>query len=222
MRPPCVIGLFAALVALGGCDSSLPTRPPANPYPPPTLEQLKENANHFRNPTRSNADTTKERVPLEFLDRHGNKVDLASFREKSNVVLVVVKGMPPGFGGAFCPGCLAQVHSLTANYEEFQKRGAEVVMVFPGPTDGLDKFLSDGKVDGTGGNPKVPFPLLKDTDLNAVRALGITGDLARPATYILDRKGNVVFAYVAGQDTTYDRPAVKALLDQLDKLNAAK
>ena len=37
------------------------------------------------------------------------------------------------------------------------------------------------------------------------------GDLARPATYILDRKGNVVFAYVAGSDTTYDRPAVKQI-----------
>jgi hypothetical protein len=56
--------------------------------------------------------------------------------------------------------------------------------------------------------------------LKAVNSLGISGDLAKPSTYILDKKGNAVFAFVG--ETTADRPSVKALLAQLDKLNAKK
>lgn len=218
MRLLSIIGLLAVFVALAGCGSSPNTRTPGNPYPPPSAEQLKETANRFQQNPKSDSKAAGAQVPLKFLDKDGKEVDLVSFRDKSNVVLVVVKGVPPGFGGAFCPGCLAQLNTLTANYDEFRKKSAEVVMVFPGPTDTLSKFFADGQVSG--GNP--PFPILTDKDLNAVQALGIRGDLARPATYILDKKGNVVFAYVAGADTTYDRPSVKALLDQLDKLNAQK
>jgi peroxiredoxin len=91
-------------------------------------------------------------------------------------------------------------------------------MVFPGSPDTLPQFLTDGKVDGQRDNPKVPFPLLLDKDLKAVQSLGISGDLAKPSTYILDKKGNAVFAFVG--ETTTDRPSVQALLAQLDKLNA--
>jgi peroxiredoxin len=91
--------------------------------------------------------------------------------------------------------------------------------VFPGPTDEVPLFLANAKVDGANGNPKVPFRLLKDTDLKAVDALDIRGDLAKPSTYILDKKGNAVFAFVG--ETTTDRPSIKALLAQLDKLNAS-
>ena len=220
MRPLRTFGLLVVLVALAGCGSS--TTPGPNPFPPPTPEQLRAAANRFQANPQSNTKVPGDRVPLKFVDMDGREVDLVSFREKSNVVLVVVKGLPKFPGGAYCPGCLAQVHSLTAGIDEFKKRNAQVVMVFPGSKDALPKFLADGMVDGQGGNPRVPFPLLSDTDLKAVQALGITGDLARPATYILDKRGNVVFAYVAGRDTTFDRPSVQALLDQLDKLNAAK
>jgi hypothetical protein len=49
-----------------------------------------------------------------------------------------------------------------------------------------------------------------------VNKLGIQGDLARPSTYILDKQGAVVYGYVG--ETQVDRPSVKALLAQLDKL----
>ena len=191
--------------------------PAAQRRPPLSLE---EGAKKFNNDAQSNRTVPGEQVPLIFIDSAGNKVDLKSYHGKANVVLVVVKGLPPQYGGRFCPGCLAQVNSLTANHAEFTKRGAEILMVFPGPKDALPQFLADGKVDGTGGNPKVPFALLLDTDLNAVKTLGISGEFAKPSTYILDKKGNVVFAFVGGD--TYDRPSVQALLAQLDKLNAQK
>ena len=208
------VGLFAGLSALAGCGG-----PPelGAPSGPPNLQQV---ASRFHADPQPNSKTTGDQIPLKFIDTAGQEVDLASFRGRSNVVLVVVKGLPKFPGGKFCPGCLAQVNSLTANYEEFKKRDATLLMVFPGPKGALPQFLADAKVNGTDGNPNVPFPLLLDTDLNAVKSLGIVGDLAKPSTYILDKKGNAVFAFVG--ETTTDRPSVQALLTQLDKLNARK
>ena len=177
-------------------------------------------AAQFHDDPRPNKAVADDQLPLQFTDVSGKSVDLASYRGTSNVVLVVVKGMPKYPGGVFCPGCLAQMNSLASNYEEFKRRGAEVVMVFPGASDKLPQFLADARVDGAGGNPTVPFTLVLDQDLKAVNALGIAGDLAKPSTYILDKKGNAVFAFVG--ETTTDRPSVKALLAQLDKLNARK
>ena len=51
--------------------------------------------------------------------------------------------------------------------------------------------------------------------MSACDRLGIRDDLAKPSTYILDTRGNVVYAYVG--ETSTDRPSVKAVLTQLDK-----
>jgi peroxiredoxin len=221
---------FAIVLAFAaGCGSSPSTPKAPDPYvvAAPTPEQLREIAGQLKmqGPPR---DDVRE-VPLAFTDKDGKPVDLAAYRGKKSVVLVVVKGLPqktaygyPNPGRAYCPGCLAQLNVLTANYDEFRKRNAEVVIVFPGPQDTLPGFLSEARVDGKAPNPAVPFPLVSDADLSAVRKFGITGDLARPATYILDPGGDVVFAYVAGNDATYDRPSVKDMLEKLDKLNRDK
>lgn len=155
-----------------------------------------------------------DKMPLTFVDLDGKPVDLAAYKGKANVVLVMTKGMPQAPGGVFCPGCLAQMNALVANAAEFKRRGAEVLVVFPGPSEKAGEFLSTAKARE--GDKPSPIPLLLDKDMAAVTVLGITGDRAKPSTYILDRKGNVVYAYV-GEHTT-DRPSIKALLGQLDKL----
>ncbi|MFO0821994.1 MAG: redoxin domain-containing protein [Gemmataceae bacterium] len=76
------------------------------------------------------------KMPLVFIDMDGKPVDLASYKGKSNVVLVMTKGMPQSPGGVFCPGCLAQMNAMVANIAEFKKREAEVLVVFPGPSEG--------------------------------------------------------------------------------------
>jgi peroxiredoxin len=217
MRALCVIGLLAGLAGLAGCGSSPTTSGD------PQGERLKRDANNFHEKP-ANKNVTGEQMPSEFFDKDGKKVELATYRNKKNVVLVVVKGFPnfAAYPNQFCPGCLAQVNSLVANYPKFQEKDAEILMLFPGPTDRLPQFLADGRAD------PVPFPMLTDKDLKAVTALGIASDAIRqavPSTYILDRQGKVAFAYVADtslQDVTFDRPSVKSLLDQLDKLNAKK
>jgi len=220
MRPLLLFGLLVALVALAGCGSPSPTPSPTPSPHKRTQEELKEHADNFDTEPKKGDRTKPSTVPNKFVDIHGKPVDLASYHGKSNVVLVVVKGLPEKdarFRGQFCPGCLAQLNSLTANYAEFQKRNAEIVMIFPGPDKELPRFLSEGLV--ADGNPTVPFRLVPDSDLKAVKSLGIEGDWARPSTYILDKGGSVVFAYVGPDGTTYDRPSVKVLLGELNKLN---
>lgn len=214
MRPLSAVGLFVVICTALGCGSD--STPPAYSYAP----DLKSIESQFHQDAPANRTVSSDQMPLMFTDMNGKAVDLASYRGKSNVVLVMVKGMPTNSGGRFCPGCLAQVSSLAANYDEFKKRDAEVVMVFPGPTDQLPRFLAEGKVSGEAGNPRVPFPLALDPDLKAVDKLGIRGQLAKPSTYILDKEGHTVYAFVG--ETTTDRPSVKALFAQLDKLNARK
>ena len=209
--------LLSALV-LTGCSRSDKVSGPYPKYDYGTTSDLKSVAAQFHADPAANRAVAADKTRLTFLDLDGNKVDLASFQGKSNVVLVVTKGMPQYPGGVFCPGCLAQMNALVANHDEFKTRQAEVLAVFPGPSEKAGEFLTTAKAREAD-NPS-PVPLLLDKDLVAVDVLGIRGDLAKPATYILDRKGNVVYAYV-GESTT-DRPSVKRLLGQLDKLNAKK
>ena len=57
-----------------------------------------------------------------------------------------------------------------------------------------------------------------DVELRAVDQLGIRADLSKPATYIVDKQGQVRFAYVGA--TIADRPSVQSMLEQLAAINA--
>ena len=165
---------------------------------------------------------------LSFLDSAGKRVDLASYRGKSNLVLVVTRGFVGSEKqvdgkslGNICTFCSTQTSRLIANYSKFKERNAEVLVVFPiarkSDAGALDQFAS--RVQGDKKTAAdAPFPLLLDVDLAAVDALGIRADLSKPSTYILDKQGEVRFAFV-GQSLS-DRPSVKAMLDQLDQINA--
>jgi peroxiredoxin len=169
-------------------------------------------ATDFRDDAPANAAPSD--MPLSFVDSDGNPVDLTVYRGKKKVVLIVLRGMPQSPGGVFCPSCLAQTSSLFANQAEFAGRQAEVLVVFPGPTDRLGEFLQTAKRQ-TPGEPAREFQVLLDRECKACDRLGIRDDLAKPSTYILDTKGNLVYAYVG--ETSTDRPSVKALLAQLDR-----
>ncbi|HEY3787972.1 MAG TPA: redoxin domain-containing protein [Urbifossiella sp.] len=168
----------------------------------------------FKDDAQANTQISSGEFPLAFVDAEGNPVDLTRFRGHQKVVLVVLRGMPQQYKGSFCPTCLAQAGSLMANKEEFVKRQAEVLVVFPGPSERVGEFLRKAKVH-TPGEPDTAFRVLLDKECTACSQLGIRDDLAKPSTYILDTHGNVVFAYVG--ETSTDRPSVKAILAQLDK-----
>jgi len=211
------ISLVAFVLLLGGCG------PATLPGDAGTFITFKDDAKSNREPK------AKELGELSFVDSEGNKVDLASYRGKSNLVLVITRGFvgseqPQEDGkivGNFCAYCSTQTSRLIANYSKFKQRNTEVLVVFPVVREEdqgeLQKFAV--RVQGKGKTvADAPFPLLLDVDLKAVDALGIRSDLSNPATYILDKQGEVRFAYV-GEGYT-DRPSVKALLEQLDQINA--
>jgi peroxiredoxin len=145
-----------------------------------------------------------------FVDSSGRSVDLRQYRGKKNVVLVVNRG----FNGQVCPTCQTITSRLIHNYQAFAGRDAEVLVVYPGPRGRVTEFIEAVRSSASGAS--VPFPVLLDEDSRVVKGLGIAADLAKPSTYILDKAGQVRFAYVGS--TPSDRPSIKALLDQLDRL----
>lgn len=154
---------------------------------------------------------TGDGLDVTFVDGDGKPVDLKQYRGKKNVVLVMTRG----YAGMVCPYCTAQTSRLTANIDEFTRRDAQVLAVWPGATDHVKDFV-DAVQSQLSQKKPIPFPLWLDKDFKAVDALGIRGELARPSTYILDKSGKVRFAYVGS--TLTDRPSVKSMLEQLDKI----
>lgn len=165
----------------------------------------------FRDDAQSNATATAEQLDLSFVDERGRPVRVSDLRGKKHVVLVMTRG----YYQARCPYCTAQTSRLISNYPKFVERDAEVLVVYPGPQEHLQEFLSAVRYDAHA--DKFPFAMLFDNDLKAVDQLGIRWQLARPSTFIIDKQGNLCFAYV-GKDIA-DRPSIDAMLSQLDKLS---
>jgi peroxiredoxin len=183
--------------------------PPAAPAQAPAGYGYGE-AGKFKNDVATNTKVAAGDLDLVLKAPDGKSVDLKQYRGKKNLVLVIMRGYP----GFVCPNCSAQTSRLVSNYEEFVKRNTEVVVVYPGPTEHLQEYISVSRTQA--GNLPVPFPILLDEKFAAVDRLGIRGDLAKPSTYILDKEGEVRFAYVGA--TTADRPSLKAILQQLDAI----
>jgi peroxiredoxin len=148
-------------------------------------------------------------LELEFRDTDGNRVDLTGYRDQRNVVLIIMRGFPE-----VCPFCKAQTTILVNSYGEFDRRNAQLLVVYPGPTENVERYIEYSQSQSRSGD--IPFPILLDEDLAVVRQLDIERDLARPATYIIDKQGSLRFAYVG--ETQSDRPSVNAVLNELDKL----
>ncbi len=131
-----------------------------------------------------------------------------------NVVLVVTRGNT----SPICPYCSTQTAHYIRDYEQFEERNAEVVIVYPVEAKGdqrkLDSFLADARGRLVDPNRAIPFPVVFDVELTAVNRLGIRKDLSKPATYIISPDGQVLYAYV---DAHWgDRPATTVILEKLD------
>ncbi len=165
----------------------------------------------FNDEVESNREDDGTVTDLSFIDTSGRKVGLDQYKDKKNVLLVFTRG----FSGQLCPYCTTQTSRLIANYDEFTRRDAEVLLVYPGSKEQLPLF-KEASIEASG-KDSFPFPVLLDEDLAAVKRLGIAAQLAFPSTFLIDKQGKVRLSYVGANPT--DRPSIKALLDQLDTLS---
>jgi len=174
----------------------------------PAVEQVR-----FEAKAESNAPTGAAVEPVSFVDSRGRAVRLEDYEGKKALVLVFTRGFP----GYICPLCTSYTAQVAHRYAEIAAAGAEVLLVFPGSPDRVEEFVRAAReileLEGPGA---LPFPVLLDMELKNVKAFGIEGELARPSTYVIDRKGTVRFAYVG--DQPHERPDVDTLLGELGRL----
>lgn len=169
----------------------------------------------FDDNAQSNAEPEGDVFDLTFVEHDGGQVMVSDFEGKQNVLLVVTRG----YSGLFCPYCSAQTARLIRNQEKFADRNTKVIVVYPGEKDKAVEFVDQvSELAGTNVD-QTPLSFVLDENLATVKRLMIEGDLALPATYILDSEGTVRFAYVGR--TASDRPSLKAILEKLDEVNGS-
>ena len=153
--------------------------------------------------------------PLErrrFLGPTGEIVNLDDWRGNKNVVLIFHRG----FAGQVCIGCSVYTVSLVKAAKQFEDANTQVFIVYPGDSRSVPAFLEAVKNVDQG--IEIPYPILLDVDLGAVKSLMIEGALAKPTAIIVGKDGEVRYAYTG--DAIDDRPSVPALLTKLQEINS--
>ncbi len=124
----------------------------------------------------------------------GTAVQLEKLAQKGPVVLMVLRGYP----GYQCPFCTKQVGEFLGKAKEFQELGAQVVMVYPGPADGLKDHAKEF-VTGKTLPDNIHFVL--DPDMKMVGDYGLRWkapkETAYPSTFVIDTKQKVRLAVVS-------------------------
>jgi peroxiredoxin len=213
-----VLGFVTTTVLLAGCGSSgteyaARDKPSAagSPGVDPSTGEIR-----FNDDAAANSDPADRLAKVSFAAQSGKKFTPGDYVGKKNLVLVFVKG----YRGSICPFCSAYTSGLITNYPAISKRDAEVLLVYPveRPEQSvhLSEFLRGIFEKSMPAVSETPFPVVLDIGLTAVDALGIRKDPSKPATYILDKKGHVRYAYVG--NSLADRPSIKVILQQLDAI----
>ncbi len=132
-------------------------------------------------------------LPFQLADHLGNKIIVLYFYPKDHTYF-----------------CIHESKMFRDHYEEFKKRGAEVVGV---SSDSIESHLGFARKYG------LPFPLLSDQN-NHIRKLyrvpPTLGLIPGRTTYVIDKKG--IIRHVFTSQFQYDSH-VKLSLDIVQKLN---
>lgn len=131
-------------------------------------------------------------APLVSLE--GKKSTLADLsREGRTQVVLVLRGWP----GYQCPICTRQVGDFVGKADQFDAKGADLIMVYPGPGDDLDKHAK--QFVGRTQLPKNAAFVL-DPDYAMTDAFDLRWDAPRetayPSTFVV-KDGKVVSATVS-------------------------
>jgi peroxiredoxin len=149
---------------------------------------------------------------LTFLNQDKGDVSSADFLGKKVLYLF--------YRGNWCPLCMAQIKEISAQYQELEKRGVEVLLISPQP---VSHSVSLAK------KMKVNFHFLSDTDNAMARklkidqaqgtplgmeVLGYTRETVLPTVIITDEEGKIIF--LDQTDNYRVRPEPETFLKVLD------
>ncbi|MCX7419368.1 MAG: peroxiredoxin family protein [Planctomycetia bacterium] len=124
----------------------------------------------------------------------GEKVKLSEQLKDGPVVLIVLRGFP----GYQCPVCSAQVGHFISSAASFQAKKARILLVYPGPADGLKKHAADFVRGKT--LPK-NVSLVLDPDYEFTKSYMLRWDAANetayPSTFVVAADGKIRFEKVS-------------------------
>ena len=153
---------------------------------------------------------------LPVLGEADAKVELNRVLEDGPVVLVVLRGYP----GYQCPICSRQVGALIQRADAFEKAGARVVMVYPGPAEKLAGFAEE-----FAGKFELPddFLFLLDPGYAFTNAYKLRWEAPRetayPSTFVIAPDRTVTYAVVS--KTHGGRPDAAAVLAAAERAGRA-
>ena len=133
--------------------------------------------------------------PFSLSTPDGHSLSLSEFTHQGTVVLVVLRGYP----GYQCPYCVRQVHDFVENADKFRALGAQVMLVYPGPSADLDQRAREAlsKQNPLPGNVHlVTDPDYKFTNLYGLR-WNAPQETAYPGTFLVDRDDVISFRKIS-------------------------
>ncbi|MBL8848117.1 MAG: AhpC/TSA family protein [Planctomycetaceae bacterium] len=140
----------------------------------------------------------------------GEAINLSDLTKESPVVLLVLRGYP----GYQCPLCTKQVGRFIAAGEKLKDAGAQVVLVYPGPAEGLDKHAAEFV---TGQTWPDNFHFVVDPDYTFTLAWTLRWDepmeTSYPSTFVIGQDRKIRFAKVS--QTHGGRASVDEVLEAL-------
>ena len=148
---------------------------------------------------------------VKTLDEKSVKLD--QLLQKGPVVLVVLRGYP----GYQCPFCTKQVADLISRSTDFVKRKSEVVLVYPGPSEGLKRYAGEFIA---GKDIPVNFKFTVDPGYAFTQSYGLRWDApketAYPSTFVIAPDGYIAYEKIS--HTHGDRAPVDEVLSAIDQL----
>ena len=141
----------------------------------------------------------------------GSAVRMTRVQRGHTLVLVILRGFP----GYQCPYCVKQVHDFIDHASEFKAKNAKILLVYPGPPGDLDQHAREFLAKQT----ELPsnIVLVTDPDYAVTNQYTLRWDAphetAYPSTFILDRKGVIVFEKISR--THGDRLSAQDALEHL-------
>lgn len=131
---------------------------------------------------------------FELTSLSGEQVKLSDTLAKGPVVLVMLRGYP----GYQCPICTAQVGGMINKAKALTDKGANILLVYPGPADGLKAHAAEFV---QGKDIPANFNLLLDPDYTFTNLYNLRwdakGETSYPSTFVLDKEGKVLLAKVS-------------------------